>query len=174
MKLKELLKAIQPTEVIGQIDLEITGVNIDSRQVKPGDLFMAIRGTQTDGHAYIQAAIEKGAVAVLCEELPAGMDKQETTANMAYIVVKDSEEATGKLATFFYGDPTSKMELVGVTGTNGKTTIATLLYHTFRYFGYKVGLISTVCNYIDDQPVPTDHTTPDPITLNRLLGQMAD
>lgn len=101
MKLKELLRAIQPTEVIGQIDLEITGVNIDSRQVKPGDLFMAIRGTQTDGHAYIQAAIEKGAVAVLCEELPAGMDKQETTANMAYIVVKDSEEATGKLATFF-------------------------------------------------------------------------
>ena len=174
MKLKELLRAIQPTEVIGQTDFEITGVNIDSRQVKAGDLFMAMRGTQTDGHAYIQAAIEKGAVAVLCEEIPTGTDKLEASANVTYIVVKDSEEATGKLATAFYGDPTSKMELVGVTGTNGKTTIATLLYHTFRYFGYKVGLISTVCNYIDDQPVPTEHTTPDPITLNRLLGQMAD
>ena len=130
---------------------------------------MAMRGTQTDGHAYIPTAIEKGAIAVLCEDMP-----EETNPDVTYIQVKDSENAVGKVATTFYGDPTSKMELVGVTGTNGKTTIATLLYNTFRYFGYKVGLISTVCNYIDDRPVPTEHTTPDPITLNRLLGEMAD
>ena len=169
MKLNELLKAIQPVKVTGSTDIEITGVNIDSRLVETGHLFMAMRGTQTDGHAYIPAAIERGAVAILCEEMP-----EQTNPDVTYIQVKDSEDAVGKVATTFYGDPTSKMELVGVTGTNGKTTIATLLYNVFRYFGYKVGLISTVCNYIDDQPIPTEHTTPDPITLNRLLGQMAD
>ena len=169
MLLKELLKAIQPVEVAGDSDIEITGVNIDSRLVEAGQLFMAMRGTQADGHAYIPAAIAKGATAILCEDMP-----EEPVAGITYIQVKDSEDAVGKIATTFYGNPTSKMELVGVTGTNGKTTIATLLYNTFRYFGYKVGLISTVCNYIDDQPIPTEHTTPDPITLNRLLGQMAD
>ena len=167
MKLNELLKAIQPVQVVGASDIEITGINIDSRQIEAGHLFMAMRGTQTDGHAYIPAAIEKGAVAVLCEDLP-----EQPTEGITYVQVKDSEDATGKMATLFFGDPTSKMELVGVTGTNGKTTIATLLYNTFRYFGYKVGLISTVCNYIDDEA--TEHTTPDPITLNRLLGRMAD
>ena len=169
MKLNELLKAIQPTQVIGNQEVEIKEVNIDSRQVREGDLFMAMRGTQTDGHAYIASAIEKGAVAVLCEDLP-----EQLNNGVTYIQVKESEDAVGKLATAFYGDPTSKMKLVGVTGTNGKTTIATLLYNTFRYFGYKVGLVSTVCNYIDDEAVPTEHTTPDPITLNRLLGKMAD
>lgn len=169
MKLSDLLKEIQPVQIAGSTELEITGVNIDSRLIAPGHLFMAMRGTQTDGHAYIPAAIEKGAVAVLCEEIPA-----EPNTHITYIQVKDGEEAVGKAATTFFGDPSSKLELVGVTGTNGKTTIATLLYDTFRYFGYKVGLISTVCNYIDDQPVPTEHTTPDPITLNRLLSEMAD
>ena len=169
MLLNKLLKAIQPVQVTGESDIEITGINIDSRLVEAGQLFMAMRGTQTDGHAYIPAAIEKGAVAVLCEDVP-----EEKKEGITYIQVKDSEEAVGKIATTFYDDPTSKMELVGVTGTNGKTTIATLLYNTFRYFGYKVGLISTVCNYIDDQAIPTEHTTPDPITLNQLLGQMAD
>lgn len=169
MKLNELLKTIQPIQIIGSTETEINGVNIDSRQIADGHLFMAMHGTQTDGHAYIPAAIEKGAVAILCEDLP-----DERKEGITYIQVKDSEEAVGKVATLFYGDPTSKLELVGVTGTNGKTTIATLLYHTFRYFGYKVGLISTVCNYIDDRAVPTEHTTPDPITLNRLLGEMAD
>ncbi len=169
MKLNELLKAIQPTQVMGNQEVEIKEVNIDSRQVREGDLFMAMRGTQTDGHAYIASAIEKGAVAVLCEDLP-----EQLNDGVTYIQVKESEDAVGKLATTFYGDPTSKMKLVGVTGTNGKTTIATLLYNTFRYFGYKVGLVSTVCNYIDDEAVPTEHTTPDPITLNRLLGKMAD
>ena len=169
MLLNKLLKAIQPVQVTGESDIEITGINIDSRLVEAGQLFMAMRGTQADGHAYIPTAIEKGAVAVLCEDMP-----EEPVAGITYIQVKDSEDATGKIATTFYGDPTSKMELVGVTGTNGKTTIATLLYNTFRYFGYKVGLISTVCNYIDDEAIPTEHTTPDPITLNRLLGKMAD
>jgi UDP-N-acetylmuramoyl-L-alanyl-D-glutamate--2,6-diaminopimelate ligase len=169
MKLEVLLKAINPTKVVGPIEKEIEGVNIDSRLIEKGHLFMAMRGTQADGHAYISSAIEKGAVAVLCEELPA-----ELKAEVTYIVVEDSEDAVGKMATTFYGNPTARMKLVGVTGTNGKTTIATLLYNMFRKFGYKVGLVSTVCNYIDDKPVPTEHTTPDPITLNSLLGSMAD
>lgn len=169
MKLKELLKPIQPVQVLGDIEAEITGVNIDSRLAEKGHLFMAVRGTQTDGHAYIPSAIEKGAVAVLCEEMPG-----ELKEGITYIQVADSEDAIGKVATAFYGDPTSKIRLVGVTGTNGKTTVATLLYNMFRHFGYKTGLISTVCNYIDDEPVPTEHTTPDPVTLNRLLGRMAD
>lgn len=169
MILKELLKAIQPVQIAGDPNIEITGINIDSRRVEDGHLFMAMRGTQTDGHTYIAAAIAKGAVAILCEEIP-----ESRKEGVTYVQVKDSEDATGKLATCFYGDPTSKVELVGVTGTNGKTTIATLLYNTFRYFGYKVGLLSTVCNYIDDEAIPTEHTTPDPITLNRLLGRMAD
>lgn len=169
MELKKLLGAIQATKVVGASEIEITGVNIDSRQVAPGHLFMAMRGTQTDGHAYIAAAIEKGATAVLCEEMPA-----EQVAGITYIVVSDSEEAVGKVATTFYGNPTSKLKLVGVTGTNGKTTIATLLYDTFRYFGHRVGLLSTVCNYIDAEAVPTEHTTPDPITLNCLLNRMVE
>ena len=167
MNLNELLKTVQPVDVIGRTDIEITGVDIDSRRVETGHLFMAMRGTQTDGHAYIPAAIGKGACAIVCEELPA-----ELQEGITYVKVKDSEDATGRIATLFYGDPTSQLELVGVTGTNGKTTTATLLYRLFRHFGYKVGLISTVCNYIDDEPVPTDHTTPDPITLNQLLGRL--
>ena len=169
MKLNELLKNIQPIEIYGNTEVEISGINIDSRLIEAGHLFVAMRGTQTDGHAYIPIAIEKGAMAVLCETLPENLNE-----NITYIQIKDCEDAVGKVATTFYGDPTTKIELVGVTGTNGKTTIATLLYNTFRYFGYKVGLISTVCNYIDDQVIPTTHTTPDPITLNRLLGKMAD
>ena len=173
MKLKELIRTVQPVQIIGSTDIEIAGVDIDSRQVQEGHLFVAMRGTQADGHAYIPAAIGQGARAVVCEELPAGGDVAPD-GEVTYVVVKDSEETAGRIATLFYGDPTSRLELVGVTGTNGKTTTATLLYRLFRYFGYKVGLISTVCNYIDDQPVPTEHTTPDPITLNRLLGRMAD
>lgn len=169
MLLKELLKGIQTEVVCGNIDREITGVNIDSRLIEKGHLFMAVRGTQADGHNYITAAIQKGATAILCESMPQDRDEDVT-----YIQVKDSEDCVGKIATTFYGNPTKRLKLVGVTGTNGKTTIATLLYNIFRKFGYKVGLISTVCNYIDDEAVPTDHTTPDPITLNRLLGEMAD
>jgi UDP-N-acetylmuramoyl-L-alanyl-D-glutamate--2,6-diaminopimelate ligase len=169
MKLNELIKNIDVVETIGDIELDITGINIDSRLVKAGHVFVAMRGTAADGHAFIGKAIEQGAVAVVCETLP------ETLADgVTYVRVKDSEDVVGQLATTFYGDPTSKLELVGVTGTNGKTTIATLLYKMFRKLGYKVGLVSTVCNYIDDEAVPTEHTTPDPITLNQLLGRMAD
>ena len=172
MKIGQLLKAIAPLQVKGEVEREITGVSIDSRLVEQGHLFIAVRGTQADGHAYIGSAIGRGAVAVVCEQLPESAE--EAGNGVTYIRVADSEEAVGRLATTFFGDPTSKLELVGVTGTNGKTTIATLLYHVFRALGYKVGLISTVCNYVDDEPVPTEHTTPDPITLNRLLGRMAD
>ncbi len=169
MKLQELINDIQVIRTEGNPEVEITGVNIDSRKVEAGDLFIAVRGTQTDGHAYIPAAIKQGASAILCESLP-----QETSGEVTYVVINDSEDACGRVATRFFGNPTLKLDLVGVTGTNGKTTIATLLYNTFRSFGYKAGLLSTVCNYIDDEALPTEHTTPDPITLNRLLGQMAD
>ena len=169
MKLDQVIKNIQVTNLVGHSDIDLKGINSDSRKVESGHLFVAVKGTQTDGHAYISTAIEKGAIAVLCEELPT-----ELSENVTYIQVKDTEDAVGKAATAFYGDPTSKLELVGVTGTNGKTTIATLLYDIFRHFGYKVGLLSTVCNYIDDEAVPATHTTPDPISLNELLGRMAD
>lgn len=169
MKLKEILAKITPTQIVGNEEVEISGINIDSRQIKEGHLFVAVKGTQADGHNYIGKAIENGAVAVICETIP-----ENAPEHVVFVVVADSEDAVGKVATQFYGDPTSKLDLVGVTGTNGKTTIATLLYNMFRKMGYKVGLISTVCNYIDDEAVPTDHTTPDPITLNQLLGRMAD
>lgn len=169
MKLEEIIKGIVTEEIKGDIQKEITGIHIDSRLIEPGHLFVALKGTQTDGHTYIEKAIEKGAVAIVCETLPSN-----EAEGVTYIKVNNTEEIIGKMATQFYGDPTSKLELVGVTGTNGKTTIATLLYKMFRTFGYKVGLISTVCNYIDDEAIPTEHTTPDPITLNRLLGKMAD
>jgi UDP-N-acetylmuramoyl-L-alanyl-D-glutamate--2,6-diaminopimelate ligase len=169
MLLSELFKNIKLKEVCGTLDKEVSGINIDSRLVKEGDLFIAVKGTQADGHQYIGNAVKSGATAILCETMP-----EEKSDNVTYIAADDTEGLTGKVATTFYGNPTSKLKLVGVTGTNGKTTIATLLYNVFRYFGYKVGLVSTVCNYIDDVPVPTEHTTPDPITLNKLLGQMAD
>ena len=169
MKLENILKDINVIETTGCINQEISGIHIDSRQIESGHLFVAVKGTQTDGHAYINKAIEKGASAIVCEMLP-----EELKKDVTYIKVMDTEDSVGKLATAFYGNPTDKLELIGVTGTNGKTTIATLLYNMFRQFGYKVGLISTVCNYIDDVAIPTEHTTPDPITLNKLLGRMAD
>jgi UDP-N-acetylmuramoyl-L-alanyl-D-glutamate--2,6-diaminopimelate ligase len=169
MKLENILKSINVIETIGCINHEISGIHIDSRQIESGHLFVAVKGTQTDGHAYINKAIEKGASAIVCEMLP-----EELKKDVTYIKVMDTEDSVGKLATAFYGNPTDKLELIGVTGTNGKTTIATLLYNMFRQFGYKVGLISTVCNYIDNEAIPTEHTTPDPITLNKLLGRMAD
>lgn len=169
MKLELLIKDIKCTAIYGSTDLEISGINIDSRLVEEGNLFVAVKGTQADGHNYIGKAIEKGAQAVVCETLPE--DKPE---HITFIQVQNSEDIIGKIATTFYGNPTDKLELVGVTGTNGKTTIATLLYNMFRKMGYKCGLCSTVCNYIDGEAIPTEHTTPDPITLNRLLGRMAD
>ena len=167
MKLQELLKNIKPTTIDGNTDVEITGVNIDSRKIKDGHLFVAMKGTQVDGHKFIGKAIESGAKAILCEDMP-----QEKNDGVCYIQVASTEDAVGKVATLFFGDPSKHLKLVGVTGTNGKTTIATLLYNMFRKFGYKVGLLSTVCNYIDDREVPADHTTPDPIELNELLSEM--
>ena len=169
MKLEELLKGINVIEIKGDSTQTVSGIHIDSRKVEAGHLFIAVKGTQTDGHAYIGKAIELGASAIVCETFP-----EDMASHVTYIKVADTEDCVGKLATAFYGDPTSKLELIGVTGTNGKTTIATLLYNMFRKFGYKIGLISTVCNYIDDEAIPTEHTTPDPITLNKLLGRMAD
>ena len=169
MKLNELLKNITPIKIIGNDDVEITGVNIDSRRIKTGHLFVAMKGTQVDGHLFIGKAIELGAISVLCEDLPEVFQE-----GITYVQVESTEDAVGKVATLFYGDPSHKLKLVGVTGTNGKTTIATLLYNMFRKFGHKVGLLSTVCNYIDDVEVPADHTTPDPIELNELLAKMVE
>ena len=169
MKLNEVLKNITPIKIVGNDNVEITGVNIDSRRIKAGHLFVAIRGTQVDGHQFIDKAIELGADAVLCEELP-----EKLSGHVTYVQVESTEDAVGKVATLFYCNPSHKLKLVGVTGTNGKTTIATLLYNMFRKFGYKVGLLSTVCNYIDDVEVPADHTTPDPIELNELLAKMVE
>ena len=167
MKLSELLRNVEVTTLEGSSEVVITAVDIDSRQVKEGHLFVAIKGTQTDGHQYISKAVEQGAAAILCEEMPA-----ERKSGVSYIQVPSTETAIGPVATTFYGNPTSKLILVGVTGTNGKTTIATLLYNMFRKLGYKCGLLSTVCNYIEDEAVPASHTTPDPIELNSLLARM--
>ena len=169
MKLENIIKSVNVCEIKGNVDKEIAGIQMDSRLVEAGHLFVAVKGTQTDGHAYIEKAIEKGASAIVCETLPDTLNEHVT-----YIKVADTEDAVGKLATTFYGDPTSKLDLVGVTGTNGKTTIATLLYNMFRKFGHKCGLLSTVCNYIEDEAIPADHTTPDPIELNMLLGKMVE
>ena len=169
MVLEELIKGLKTVSVCGQTDIEITGVNIDSRRIKEGHLFIAQRGTQVDGHKFIPQAIELGAKAVLCEVLP-----EEKAEGVTYVQVESTEDVAGKVATIFYGDPSRKLKLVGVTGTNGKTTIATLLYNMFRKLGYKCGLLSTVCNYIEDEAVPADHTTPDPIELNYLLSRMVD
>ena len=169
MLLKELIKNIRPVNVTGDTEKEITGVNIDSRRVGAGHLFVAMRGTQTDGHAYIGKAVGQGAAAVLCEDMP-----EDAAEGVTYVQVKSTEDVVGEVATTFYGDPSRKLKLVGVTGTNGKTTIATLLYNMFRKLGYKCGLLSTVCNYIEDERIEADHTTPDPIELNRLLARMVE
>ncbi len=169
MRLKEVLKYVTPVTIVGTTEVDITGVNIDSRKVEQGHLFVAIKGTQTDGHRFIAKALEQGAAAVLCEDMP-----DERKEGVTYIQVVSTEAAVGPVATVFYGEPSTKLKLVGVTGTNGKTTIATLLYNMFRRFGHKCGLLSTVCNYIEDETIPADHTTPDPIELNNLLHRMVE
>ena len=169
MTLKEIIRNIRPVSVTGGTEIEIKGVDIDSRRVAGGHLFVAMKGTQVDGHAFIGKAVEQGAAAVLCEDLP-----EEMKEGVTYVQVKSTEDAAGEVATQFYGDPSRKLKLVGVTGTNGKTTIATLLYNMFRKLGYRCGLLSTVCNYIEDERIPADHTTPDPVELNRLLARMVE
>ncbi len=169
MTLSELIRDIKSSTIIGKANVNITGIQIDSRKVQQGNLFVAIKGTQVDGHQYITKAISLGAVAILCEQTPAELQEDVT-----YVVVKSTEEEVGKLATCFYGYPSKHLKLVGVTGTNGKTTIATLLYNMFRKLGHKCGLLSTVCNFIEDEQIPADHTTPDPIELNQLLAKMVE
>ena len=169
MKLNELIKGLPVLAVEGNQDIDIANVQIDSRKIENGSMFIAMRGTSVDGHTFIGKAVELGAKAILCEEIP-----EETHPEVTYIKVESCEKCVGPVATCFYGNPSSKVKLIGVTGTNGKTTIATLLYEMFRKMGYKCGLLSTVCNYIDGEPIPASHTTPDAITLNALLGRMAD
>lgn len=167
--LKSILHAIPVQEVVGQLDVEVVSLCFDSRQVVFGSLFIAVRGVHTDGHLFIDKAIAFGARAVIVEELPL-----ETLDSVVYIVVADSALALGIVAANFYDNPSKKMKLVGVTGTNGKTTVATLLFQLFTQLGYHVGLLSTVQNQIGDRIIPATHTTPDPIQLNHLLSEMIE
>jgi len=169
MILDDLLQGIVLLKTVGSADIQIDNIQFDSRKVEAGSLFVATKGSAADGHQYIPTAIEKGAVAVVCEELPVDFHP-----NVTYIKVDNSSDALGRMASAWYGFPSSKMILVGVTGTNGKTTIATLLYQLFRELGHKSGLLSTVCNYVDDVAVEATHTTPDALALNELLAQMVD
>ena len=171
MQLKELISVLKPKEVVGQMDKEITGIAFDSRKVEVGYLFVAQVGTAADGHTYIAACVEKGAAAVVLSNT----DYLPAEANGAtYIVVENTDHALGLIASRWYGEPSKKLTLVGVTGTNGKTTIATLLYKLVRGLGHKAGLLSTVVNYVEDEAVPATHTTPDAIELNGLLRRMVD
>lgn len=167
--LKSILHAIPVQEVVGQLDVEVVSLCFDSRQVVFGSLFIAVRGVHTDGHLFIEKAIAFGARAIIVEELPT-----ETLDSVVYIVVADSALALGIVAANFYDNPSKKLKLVGVTGTNGKTTVATLLFQLFSQLGYHVGLLSTVQNQISDRIIPATHTTPDPIQLNHLLSEMVE
>ena len=169
MDINKLLSAITIIQSQGNKPTAINGIDADSRNIKADYAFVAVRGSQTDGHQYIPKAIEQGATVVICEEIPT-----DAPQNIFFVQVKNSAEALGRLASRWYDDPSQELTLVGVTGTNGKTTTATLLYEMFRLFGEKVGLLSTVCNYIDQEVVPATHTTPDPISLNALLRRMVD
>ena len=168
-KIATLLEKIKAKSIIGDIEQEVQGIDSDSRNIKSGYMFIAVKGTVVDGHKFIDKAIEQGAIAIVCEDIPE-IQKQGVT----YIVTPDTQLALGQLASAWFNYPSEKLRLVGVTGTNGKTTIATLLYKMFKMFGEKVGLLSTVCNYIDDKPVPSTHTTPDPLSLNKLLSEMVE
>ena len=169
IKLSELIKGIKTLNILGELDKNISGVNIDSRLIKHNQLFFAVKGTQVDGHIFIGKAIELGATAIVLEDLPKEINKDVT-----YIQVNNTEQIVGEIATQLYGNQTKKLKLIGVTGTNGKTTTATVLYNMFRAMGHKVGLLSTVVNYIDDKAIPTSHTTPDPVSLNEMLAQMVE
>lgn len=167
MILSEILYKMSLQTVAGKTDIEITNIVFDSRQVQKGSLFVAIGGTQVDGHNFIATAIEKGATAILCERLPKPL-KEDVT----YLQVENSAKAMGFAASNFYQHPSQKLKLVGVTGTNGKTSIATLLFRLFRKLGYRCGLLSTVQNQIDDEIIPSTHTTPDSVKVNELLAEM--
>ncbi len=167
--LDELLQGVEVRSLVGDGTVAVGRLEFDSRKVVPGTLFFATRGTQTDGHAYIPAAVAAGAAAVVCEELPA-----ERPAGVTFVQVPDSTVALGQVASAFYGHPSRRLKLMGVTGTNGKTTTATLLYRMFRRLGYKAGLISTVVYCVDDREIPSTHTTPDSIRLNAMMAEMVE
>ena len=169
MKLTELLSGIETLQRAGAPETDITSLGFDSRHATAGQLFFAVKGSASDGHDYMAQATANGAAAVVCERLP-----EEPFPGVAYIVVADSSAALGTIASRFYGEPSHKLKLVGVTGTNGKTTTATLLYDLFRRLGYKAGLISTVVYRIDNETLPSTHTTPDAIRLNAMLAEMAE
>lgn len=168
-KLSQLLSAITPLEVIGSVDKEINLLTPDSRCVEAGAMFVAVRGTVVDGHSFIPVVSTTGVAAIVCEQLP-----QLLESGITYIKVENSAVALGHLASEWYGNPSRELKLVGVTGTNGKTTTATLIYEMARLMGNKAGLLSTVRNYVDDKPYATTQTTPDPLTINRLLREMVD
>jgi len=151
----------------GDPEKRISNIAFDSRQVSGGSLFVAVKGSRNDGHDYISSAVESGASAIVCEILP-----EKPDPGISWILTDDSAKALGILASNYYKNPSSSLKLVGVTGTNGKTTIATLLYKTFSGLGYKCGLFSTVCNYVIDRELPATHTTPDPVQLNRVMSEM--
>ncbi len=166
-KLEDILADVSVLKIVGSSEMELSDVQFDSRKVSDGTLFVATRGTQVDGHTFIPSAIEKGAKVIVCETLPEDLKKEVT-----YVQVADASKALGRIASAWYDYPSSSLRLVGVTGTNGKTTIATLLYKLFTRMGYKCGLLSTVCNYVIDRAVPTAHTTEDALTINHLLSEM--
>ncbi|MCR4849410.1 MAG: UDP-N-acetylmuramoyl-L-alanyl-D-glutamate--2,6-diaminopimelate ligase [Bacteroidales bacterium] len=169
MKLKDIIVNCNLLDLTGNKDLDIDKVSFDSREAAPGTLFFAVKGTQTDGHEYIENALDKGASAVVCEKMPKALREGAT-----YIRVDDSSYVLGVAAANFYGNPSKSLKLTGVTGTNGKTTIATLLYRLFSDAGYTCGLLSTIENIVDHEVVPSTHTTPDPVELNALLRRMVD
>ena len=165
----DILYKVHIVAVSGSTDVVVSGVQIDSRKVSHRSVFVAVKGVAADGHQFISKAIELGAVAIVCEDMPA-----EQKESVTYIQTSDSAEAAGVMAHNFYDQPSTKLKLVGVTGTNGKTTIATLLYKLFTCLGYECGLISTVENMINGNVIPSTHTTPDAVSLNALLKQMVD
>jgi len=167
--LSEILQESGVIRTFGQLEIPIHKLHFDSRKVEPGTLFFAIKGTSSDGHLFIATAIEKGAVAVVCESLPKILQK-----GICYLVTNDSRKTLGEVASAFYDNPSARMKIIGVTGTNGKTTTVTLLHRLFLDLGYGVGLISTIQNRINETIIPSTHTTPDPVQLNELLSQMAE
>ena len=167
-QVKDIIEGIE-CRVVGSTAVEVSALALDSRRVVSGTMFFAVVGTATDGHAYIEGAVASGAVAVVCQQLPEVLNEQ-----VCYVVVEDTSAVVGQMASNFYDRPSEQLKLVGITGTNGKTTTVTLLYEMFRALGYRVGLLSTVENRIDGRVVPTTHTTPDPITLNALLAEMVE
>lgn len=167
--LSDILYKARILDVLGSTNVAVEHIAFDSRQVRPMGLFVAVRGTQTDGHAYIEQAITKGAIAVVCEVLPENPAEQ-----VVFVVVQNSAEAMGHMAANFFDHPSKEIAVTAVTGTNGKTTVATLLHRMYRQFGVRTGLLSTVANKINDKLLPATHTTPDVLTLNQLLRDMID